>query len=231
MRDPTNERPRFGAVALGLAGVLFAAFPVVRPYYIDLVQNPTNGALVISAPNWMLSHLLLILALSLLPFGLLTVCAALASTNARRLALVGMVLGIAGGCLFLPVGGVEAFALPAIARLYLEGQIGTLDAIEAARSGLRSTVFLPGLVFLGSGGICTAAAVWRSNRLPRWAAVPFALGLVLFMPLLPQAIRVIDGLLIGIGALGIARTLWREPSDATVADAHSVPDKATLGVE
>jgi hypothetical protein len=196
MREHWSERSRWGAVAFGISGVLFAAFPIVRPFYIDLAQNPTNGAKVISSPNWMVSHLLLIVALSLLPYGLLTLFAEMASTDVRRLALVGMVLGIAGGSLLLPVGGVEAFALPAIARLYLQGQIGTLDAIEAARSGLRATVFLPGLVFLGLGGVFTAIAGWRSNRLPKWAALPFAIGLVCFMPLLPQAIRVIDGVLI-----------------------------------
>jgi hypothetical protein len=145
MCEYRNERSRLGAVALGISGVLFAAFPLVRPFYHDLAQDPANGALVISSPSWMVSHLLLILALSLLPFGLLTVFADLAPTDVRRLARVGMVLGIAGGCLFLPVGGVEAFALPAIARLYLHGQIRTLDAIDAARSALRATVFLPGL--------------------------------------------------------------------------------------
>jgi hypothetical protein len=231
MREHRGERSRLGAMALGISGVLFAAFPIVRPFYIDLVQNPDNGAQVISSPNWMISHLLLILALGLLPFGSLTVFAALASTDGRRLALIGMVLGIAGGSLFLPVGGVEAFALPAIARLYLQGQIGTLDAIAGARSGLQATVLVPGLVFLALGGVFTAIAGWRSNGLPRWAVIPFAIGLVFFMPLLPQAVRVIDGVLIGIGALGIAGALWREPSDATAADRHRVQGEAALRLE
>jgi hypothetical protein len=231
MREYGDKQSRLGALAFGISGVLFAAFPIVRPYYLDLARDPANGVQVISSPAWMVSHVLLILALSLLPFGLLTTFAVLAPTGAERRALVGMVLGIAGGCLFLPVAGVEAFALPAIAHLYLQGQIGTLDAIETARSGLRATIFLPGLVFLGLGGVFTALAAWRSDRLPRWAAITFALGLVFFMPLLPQPVRMVDGALIGIGALGLSRALWRGSSDLGVAGDHPVQGEAALGVQ
>jgi hypothetical protein len=165
----------------------------------------------------MLSHLLLAVALVLLPFGVLTVFADLASSHARTLALVGMLLGIAGAGLFLPVAGVEAFALPAIARLYLHGQAGALGAIDGARSGLQATVLLPGLVLLGLGGVFTALAVWRSGKLPRWAGIPFALGLAFFLPLLPQPVRILDGLLTGVGGLGLAWALWRQMSDASAA--------------
>jgi hypothetical protein len=53
----------------------------------------------------------------------------------------------------------------------------------------------------------------------------------MFLPVLPHAIRVMDGVLIGIGALGIAGALWREPSEATTAAGQPVQGEATVGVE
>jgi hypothetical protein len=112
-----------------------ATFPLVRPFYDDLARDPTDAAQTISSLRWVVAHLMLIAALVLLPFSLLTVFADLTSSHGRRLAFVGMVLCMAGAGLYLPVGGVDAFALPGIARSYLQGQTGTLDLIDAARSG------------------------------------------------------------------------------------------------
>ena len=209
MREQISYSSRWGTVALGLSGLLFATFPLVRPFFNDLAADPTGAAQTITSPRWVVAHVMLIVAFVLLPFGLLTLFADSTSSRQRRLALVGAVLGIAGSGLFLPVVGVEAFALPASANLYLHGQTGTLEAVEAARRGLQATVFLPGLVFLGLGGVFTAVAVWRSDSLPRWAGIPFAIGLVFFMPLLPQGIRLVDGLLTGVGGLWLAWALWR----------------------
>jgi hypothetical protein len=227
MREENSRWSRWGAVALGLSGLLFAAFPLVRPFYNDFATDPTGAAQTISSRRWEVSHLLLILALVLLFFGLLTVFSRLASSRVRRLAFGAMVLVIAGGGLFLPVAGVEAFALPAIAQQYLQGQIGALDAVDGARSGLRATVFPPGLVFLGLGGVVTAIAVWRSSRLPRWAGIPFALGLVFFLPLLPQVIRVLDGVVLGIGAIWLGWVLWEDARHATVAEAGPASDSSS----
>jgi len=203
-----------------------ATFPLVRPFYDDLARDPTGAAQTISSLRWVVAHLMLIVALVLLPFGLLTVFAELTSNNARRLGFVGMVVGIAGAGLYLPVGGVEAFALPAIARSYLEGQIVTLDLIDATRAGLRATVFAPGLVLLGLGGIFTAMAVWRSPRLPRLAGVPLAVGLVFFLPLLPQGVRIIDGVLIGIGEIWLAYMFWQVASNSTVTQVSPMSAEA-----
>src|SRR5712692_3880573 len=109
MQEQNPSWSRWGALALGLSGLLFATFPLVRPFYDDLARDPTGAAQTISSLRWVVAHLMLIVALVLLPFGLLTVFAELTSNNARRLGFVGMVVGIAGAGLYLPVGGVEAF--------------------------------------------------------------------------------------------------------------------------
>lgn len=68
-------------------------------------------------------------------------------------------------------------------------------------------IFFPGLLVLAVGAVLFAIAVWKSDTIPRWSGVPFAIGLALFFPLLPQAIRIVDGLLIGVGGIWVALSI------------------------
>ena len=69
--------------------------------------------------------------------------------------------------------------------------------------------------------ILAAAAVWRSEVLPRWSGVPFALAFTLYIPQFfgPPAIRVAHGLLVTTGCLWLAFVVWRagEPRGAVPA--------------
>jgi len=70
-------------------------------------------------------------------------------------------------------------------------------------------------VLLAVGAIMLATAIARSRSFPTWAGITFAVGLALWCPLLPPAVRVADGLLIGIGGIGLACFgRWITPEDA-----------------
>ena len=71
-------------------------------------------------------------------------------------------------------------------------------------------VFVVGLVLLALGAITLTVAIWRSAVLPRWAGVLLALSLALWFLPFPRVIRVIDGLLIGLGGVWLARSLWQQ---------------------
>lgn len=53
-------------------------------------------------------------------------------------------------------------------------------------------------------------AVWRSGVLARWSGVPFGVGFALFLPQFstPAASRIGHGVLLAIGCLLLAATLW-----------------------
>ena len=70
-------------------------------------------------------------------------------------------------------------------------------------------VLLAGLAMLAVGAFGLAGAIRRTGGLPGWAAMVFALGLALWCPIFPRAVRVLDGLLIGIGGAALALGLWR----------------------
>ncbi|MEU6135919.1 hypothetical protein [Nocardioides sp. NPDC047086] len=73
------------------------------------------------------------------------------------------------------------------------------------------TVFAVGLLLVAIAAVLAAIAVWRSGSLPRWSAVPLAALLVTMLPqfFLPQAARILWGVLVGLAALWLASALFR----------------------
>jgi len=75
--------------------------------------------------------------------------------------------------------------------------------------GGATLVMVLGLLLLAVGAIMLATTIAQSRSLPTWAGITFAVGLALWCPLLPPAVRIADGLLIGIGGLRLAWALRR----------------------
>jgi len=215
----SSVRLRLGAVALGLCGLLFAVFPFVRPFFAFDVFSP-NVAAIASGPlastSWLIAHLLLVAAFALLPCALLAIYAALADGPAESRALRGLILGVVGTGFVVPAVGVEVFAMPAIARLYLDGVTGVAPALKWIYWGPMTLVMIVGLITLAVGAIELARATWQSDVLPRWAAVALATGLTLWLPLLPRAVRIVDGLTIGVGGLWLAWAIWRKAARTSI---------------
>ena len=127
-------RLRLGAVALGVCALLFAVFPLVRPFFRLDVFSPAGIAVAsdpLASSSWFIAHLMLVAAFALLPCGLLALYAALADRPAEPRALRGLVLGMVGIGLIVPAVGVEVFAMPVIGRLYLDGVTGVAPALAA----------------------------------------------------------------------------------------------------
>ncbi len=199
---------RLGAVFLAISSVLLAVFPLTRPF-ADRSPNPLEIAHAFASPSWVLSHTLGGLGFVLLPIGLLGLSTSLQGSNGERLAFRGLILSWIGVGLIVPtVLGTEAFALRAIGQAaVLQKNTDLLAIATAVRFGPQRLLFFPGLIALAVGAVLIGLAVWKSGTLPRWSGVLYAIGLALFFPLFPQAIRIVDGLLIGVGGVGIALSI------------------------
>jgi len=208
--DPV--RIRLGAAALGASAALFAVFPLVRPFFAMDVFSPTGltgAAPAFASPAWVGAHLGLTLAFVLLVPGLLGLYAVLAGGAEEARALRALVACLVGIGLVLPTIGLETYAMPVFGRAQLDGATGIAHVMGPIYRGPGVQVLLLGLALLAHGAIGFARAIRRSGVLPGWAAIAFATGLCLWLPLLPRPVRVADGLLIGVGGLGIAWGLWR----------------------
>lgn len=199
-----------GPVCLAISSLLLLVFPLVRPF-TDRTGTPAEVAATFASTPWVAAHILAGLGFVLLPVGLLALSEFLRDTHVERLAAPGLVVSWIGVGFILPtVFGTEPFALRAIGQAAIwQKNMDLLALVMAIRMGPQARFFFPGLLVLAVGAVLIAVAVWRSGTLPRWSGVLFALGLALFFPLFPRAIRVVDGLLIGVGGVWIASSMLR----------------------
>ena len=200
MRKTEAARMRLGAVSLVVAGILFVLYPAIRPFSDE---TSLSGATAFASPEWLLAHIL----------GLAGLYFALRETRVERLALRSLVVGWLGISLTLPYYGGEAFGLHAIGQEAIREHNASLVGLaDVVRGGPQEVMFGVGLLLLGVSAVMVAIAIWRSGVLPQWSGVPFALAFALYIPQFfgNQPIRVAHGLLVAIGCLWIAASMWRK---------------------
>lgn len=210
--DQVQQRHRstIGPVCLGVSSLLLLVFPLVRPF-TDRTGSPAEVAATFASTSWVAAHILAGLGFVLLPMGLLALCTFLWDARVERPACQGLIVSWVGIGLILPtVFGTEPFALRAIGQAAIrQKNMDLLVLAMSIRMGPQARFLFPGLLVLAIGAVLIAVAVWRSGVLPRWSGVLFALGLALFFPLFPRTIRIVDGMLIGVGGVWIAMSMLR----------------------
>lgn len=217
IHSTSTARVRLGATALGLAGILFVLYPAIRPFSDE---KSLQGAAAFASTEWLVAHILGMLGFTLIGLGLLGLHITLRETRGERLAFGAVVVGWLGIGLTLPYYGGEAFGLHAIGQEALRQHNATLVALaDVVRGGPQEVMFGVGLLLIAVSAIMVAIAIWRSGVLPRWSGVPFALAFALYIPQFfgNQPIRVAHGLLVAIGCLWIAASMWRKSNARTLS--------------
>ena len=191
------------AACLVIAGVFFALFPVVRPFFDE---SSIQGAREFASNQWVIAHSLGIGGFILLSLGFLGLYLHLRDTRVERWALRGFVLCLVGTGLTLPFFGAEAFGLQVIGSAAVNQNNAALISLL-----VNQVRFGPGIAFIVSGLLCVAAAtiviaaiVWKSQALPKWSGIPLAAGFAVYILQLQgdpsfQVIRIGVGILILIG--------------------------------
>jgi hypothetical protein len=171
------------AVLLGLAGVLFVAYPVVRPWGDSTVAG---AAAAFSSPAWVAAHLAAVAGFVLVGLAL------------RGFGRAAEVTWWVGTGLVLPYYGAEVFALHVLGQRLSGQQLS--DLAEAIRLGpAAAVVFVAGLVALAVAGVLVAV---REGVV----ALPFAVGMVAFLPqfFAGPEVRIAHGVLLGVGLVLLA---------------------------
>jgi hypothetical protein len=225
-------RIRAGAAALAAAGVLFLAYPALRPWHDEGTVAGATASM--SSTAWVAAHFFAMLGFILMPLGLLALRGAVAATRAEPQALTAAVLAWIGSGLVLPYYGAEDFGLHAIAGP-AGPRSGLLSLIHAVRfQPLAATIFATGLLLLAAAGILVAIAVWRSHVLPRTSGILFAAGITLFLPQFfsPAPVRIAHGVLFAVGSIILAAALWasagRARAGATPPAGRSATDVSAM---
>lgn len=211
-----DPRARMGAIAFGLAGILFAVYETAAP---RLDQTTLAGAESWTSAGWAVAHLCAIVGLILFPLGYGALRGFFEGTRNEKTAFAAATLGYIGSALTISYYGAEVYGLKAIGeRAVAEGDASLTEVGDAFRyDPTAMTVFAIGLALIAVAAVLIAVAVWRSGVLARWSAVPLAVLLVTMLPqyFLPQAGRIAWGALVAVAALWLAADLWRASSQAS----------------
>lgn len=213
---PTQAVARWTAAAFAAAGVLWALFPLLRPWADNVPASSADLAPAWASDAWVVSHLLGIAALGLLVPALLGLRHLLATgpddrgatllTWAAALAWIGA----AGASLYF---GAEMFGIRTFAEASLRrGDASLLDEVQVLRDQPMAVVlFGVGLLLIAAAGVLASIALFRAGLPWAWTGVVFATGLVLVLPqfFTPPAMRTAHGVLFGVGCLLVAFAVAR----------------------
>ena len=164
---------RISASSLVISGILFVLYPMIRPFSDE---TSLQGAIAFASTNWLVAHILAIVAFTLLPLGLLGLHQSLQGTALNSLSYWAIVLCLLGIGLTLPFYGGETFGLHAIGQEALRQQDATLVSLSTVvRSGIGLVMFLIGLLLLN----CCNSTCYRNlavRKLLNGVVFPLLLG-------------------------------------------------------
>lgn len=209
-RTTPDPRARMGAIAFGLAGILFVVYEAAAP---RRDQTTLEGAESWTSAGWAVAHIAAIVGLILIPLGYGAIRGFLEGTKNEKTAFLAATIGYIGSALTISYYGAEVYGLKAIGQRAVENGDATMTEVgEAFRYDPTAMgVFLIGLVLIAIAAVLAAVAVWRSGTISRWSAVPLAILLVTMLPqyFLPHAGRIVWGALVTVAALWLAAALWK----------------------
>jgi hypothetical protein len=194
----------------------------------DQVKHPEAWARFVSSNHYMLTHVIgsiggaVLAILGVFALGA-SLGAYLANSRAGRLGLVALVVTVVGQAVGLVIGGISAFATPAIGQAY---QSGFKDVMQIQFSPVMSVIFALAILLMIVGNVLLGVAVWRSWTLPKWAGAIWLASVLLFYILgavlgilttgssLPT--QPVGALLIVISGTWMAWSVMRQPSTRMV---------------
>lgn len=213
-RDMASGPIRWGLWLLAAGGILCTA---IFTYWmtqgnLDPATDPQRYAADATSVGTLGSNVAYLVGLVLLLLGVIALYGLLAGGQHRSLALAGLVLNVASLSALLAGLGAGILGGAVVASLYQEGQTGVAPALVKLSGGTFGT---PILIALGVavalailGAIATGLALWRDGTLPKWTAVVFGLGFVLFTTSFPGPTH-LGGILLAIAGIGLVRSLER----------------------
>ncbi|GAA4919509.1 hypothetical protein [Nesterenkonia rhizosphaerae] len=209
---PSSQDGRLAASFAILAGLAFAAFPLLRPWGDkeadgDGTVNTEAMAEAFADPLWVISHVSGMAGWALLA------AAVIAAHTVHLSTKLLFTLGIAA---LLPFYGAETFGLHILGAAAQERDDLTLVTLEGSLRAEPTALALfgTGLLVAAVATILLARDTWASASI-RWTGLPLAVLIALYLPqfFAPENLRITHGIM-----LGAACALWgiRQASDTRI---------------
>lgn len=164
---------RLGLLALLIYGLL--TFVSTLTHQPDPDTDFEAYARYISTSSYLVLHLGgSIFGTMLAIFGAIALMAYLMDGSTGSLALIAMILSVAGHALILTIFGFSTFVSPAIGQAYLTGEQGAVEINNLILGAPLIITALLGGLFYTVGAILFGIAIWRADKLPGWTGVLYA---------------------------------------------------------
>ncbi len=204
---------RLRMLAIPVSGLIFSLATLVPGLLIDPASDPNGFARAAVTPAYLVANLAGLLGVVVLLFGFQALYDYLSDTSMGSWAFAGMVSSTAGMGLLLPFLGILTFAAPEAGRLYLSGVKDAMTAVASSVSPTSPASLLFGglsvLLFV-LGSAIFAGCIWRSGKLPKWSAVPYAVAPLFTIPLYKFAVAFLGSVMLMISGVWLAISLWRK---------------------
>jgi hypothetical protein len=153
-----------------ISGILFVLYPAIRPFSDE---TSLQGAAAFASTEWLVAHILAMIAFTLLPLGLLGFYNSLQEGAVKSLAYWSVIMCWIGIGLTLPFYGGEAYGLHALGQEAIKQQNPALISLAAdVRSGAGLVMFLIGLLLLAIAAVILAIAILSPAGTRNGAASP-----------------------------------------------------------
>lgn len=198
---------RLGTAALALAGIMFALFPLTRPWQDN--AGTDAGLVAATASSWWIpSHLFGALGFLLLAFATTAVLGVIMKGPGEPAARTMALLMMLGAGLILPYYGIESVGLHAVA---VSGELSDTASRVALMEAMRNDpyalgTFGVGLLLAAAAGIFLAVGIVRAREGSAVPAIAAAVLLALYLPQYFGApwLRITHGVLLGVSLLALA---------------------------
>jgi hypothetical protein len=213
MDNSVSTAVRWGMLTIPISGFLILIGISMRGPAIDASVDPNAFALVASTASFAAAWRLIMFAQIVEVFSFVPLYAYLNSTERgpSRSALLGMVFSFLGGALFLALTGSLAFVAPVAAQLYLQGQKNVMDVANAGFfAGPVLSVLYPSGIIGAFGSVLLGIAMWRSGKVPQWAAILYALHVPLLAFPVTYASELLGAGFLFVSGVGIIWGLRRQ---------------------
>ena len=164
---------RWSGLALALGGVIAVLFWILHPEESALLTDPSG---------YQTEHILDFLGLMLLIPGFVGLYARLVN-RASWLGLAGFLLTLSALLVMMGISVVDMLIWPAIARIQPDLILTSEGEFIQTTGPFAATISLivPFAMIGALGFVLLGIAIWRSNGLPRWAALLLAIGGPLYL--------------------------------------------------
>lgn len=206
-----DTRIRIGVLTFPVFAVVALIGALTPGIGIDPATDPAGFAQTANIVG--VVNLAGIVALAVQLYGFQALYAFLADASDNRWAFAGMVLSTLGAALFLPFLGIIAIAGPVAGRAYLSGQSQAIKIISDATSISNPIVFFVGdtsLLLVVLGSILFSLAIWRSEKIPKWSGIAYAIAAPLnITPHYVPVLWVTGAIFLLAAGIGIVKGVWK----------------------